>query len=1348
MVPSPRPCRPVVRVAWRAVWALLALVPSCVPAVVGEGGAAGGAEPVVLVGADSLITQSPVGPDAVCAAGGVRLDSGTDDDRDGVLDPEEVDASRVVCAGADGTDGVDGADGAEGADGADAPAAIVSVVRTRAAAAADGCANGGVVIEVGLDRDRDAVLDDDEVDGRHTIVACDGADGAAGGAGSNGGAGTAGASPLLAVAAAGGACPTTGVVVFAGLDQDGDGLLDDGERDPTLTSTVCGGLDGGLGPPGGTIVGRGALLVLDDAGAACATGGVRVRVGVDANGDGALADDEVTGSATRVICAGVAGTTLPAPGGASAPSGTLAGDVTVRGGLDVLLLQDVTRIEGDLVIQASIDPYEARLPNLVRVGSLAVQFDHTRSVDVVLAGLRDVDRDLVIRDDTPSLLVTRQVPPTTFMLGGLQRVGGDVDVGAVFPLALSFDSLIEVGGKLDLVLTGNDSSCALPALRTVGGVVLLEGMPGPVFALPALTSAAGVRFEGDFTVQELRLPVLERLVGGPDFDDVAGFAGFQLVRSGALRTVEAPRLTEATRMLVEANEALTSLALPALARLFAGLTLVGPINGLSLPALVSVGGSIAIDDAPSLTDLSLGPPPAPGEEPALRVAEDFLIDLSPALATLDDVHPGRIGGDVRLSRMAALTSVATFEELRQVRGSILVSSCASLPRCAVEALRALPGVVPVSVSAPLSSSPFRGQTFTGTDCRAPCGAACPSNSACFVDDSGVDACVCRPGFVRDGATGATCVARSTSSAAIGTSTRPAVDCAEVLAVRTPPPTGIVPGVVVQPSAGLAPSTTTCDFATLGGGWTLRSDRLEDALRDTARRYLLVAGSAAWASPVTRQRWSFSSYRAVPGRWTGVSPAGVTSFFCAGDGPAGGWGVGCSSADATLPGSVLPGTTAGPPAGPPTFDAVLATTSVCEGAPAVLGGCLDDAVVLVRAERDAPRPPPDDYCPADRCEDDGSTCRSLAGGLADVALPRPADPAPGALAPFCDGPGFAGLAGRCVLPMFDDVRWGHHRARCAAAGGHLVVPDAALLDVLTHNDPIGLADFDVGVCDEDGIGTVAIGPEPFPPLPVEGAIDACVHVEADGRVVRTPCDRPGATAALCAFGPRQGPATGPRGLAVGPTGARAVGPTSPTLDDAGAGTGMTIEAFVFAPADAPLKVVAAEWGLALAFEREARHVVFQLNEPLARAVFLTTGGEPALVPADRWTHVAATVDYVSDEGVLYIDGVEASRVALGGARTKALRTATIEVGSASAGAATVGVDEVRVWSRVRTSAEIAQAALPAGNERTVPRSRDGLAARWSFDTGGASVVDDSGGGATLRLLGGATLGVPATQLEVP
>jgi OmcA/MtrC family decaheme c-type cytochrome len=153
-----------------------------------------------------------------------------------------------------------------------------------------------------------------------------GAPGTTGPAGANGAAGAAGTNAqtggsTLTVTTpepAGANCASGGTKVQVGLDKNGNGVLDADEV--TATSYVCNG-------NGKTTLVRTSPEI---AGTNCSFGGTKIETGVDANGDGTLQDSEVNASATSYVCNfGPSGTISPStginvtvkPGGVSTTAG-------------------------------------------------------------------------------------------------------------------------------------------------------------------------------------------------------------------------------------------------------------------------------------------------------------------------------------------------------------------------------------------------------------------------------------------------------------------------------------------------------------------------------------------------------------------------------------------------------------------------------------------------------------------------------------------------------------------------------------------------------------------------------------------------------------------------------------------------------------------------------------------------------------------------------------------------------------------------------------------------------------------------------------------------------------------
>ncbi|MBX3189168.1 MAG: hypothetical protein KF819_19250 [Labilithrix sp.] len=113
-------------------------------------------------GKSSIATLAPEPPGPECPAGGTRILTGNDADGDGLLAPKEISASQVVCNAAPSP-------------GANASGPIVSVdVEPKG----KNCAEGGVAVKSGLDKNANAALDADEITDTKWI--CNGAKAAAG----------------------------------------------------------------------------------------------------------------------------------------------------------------------------------------------------------------------------------------------------------------------------------------------------------------------------------------------------------------------------------------------------------------------------------------------------------------------------------------------------------------------------------------------------------------------------------------------------------------------------------------------------------------------------------------------------------------------------------------------------------------------------------------------------------------------------------------------------------------------------------------------------------------------------------------------------------------------------------------------------------------------------------------------------------------------------------------------------------------------------------------------------------------------------------------------------------------
>lgn len=147
------------------------------------------------------LTSLPPGDD--CAAGGVRVQHGTDDNGDGVLQDGEIDTTETLC------------------NGTDAGAALVDISPEPAGT---NCGNGGTHVRTGVDVDDDGALDGGEA--QQDFYICNS---------------TPGVATLFAseTEPPGAHCMLGGVVVRSGDDVDHDGMLD--AEEVTSTSYVCTG---------------------------------------------------------------------------------------------------------------------------------------------------------------------------------------------------------------------------------------------------------------------------------------------------------------------------------------------------------------------------------------------------------------------------------------------------------------------------------------------------------------------------------------------------------------------------------------------------------------------------------------------------------------------------------------------------------------------------------------------------------------------------------------------------------------------------------------------------------------------------------------------------------------------------------------------------------------------------------------------------------------------------------------------------------------------------------------------------------------------------------------------------
>jgi hypothetical protein len=119
-----------------------------------------------LDGLSNLVVASiePAGEN--CTHGGAKVNSGLDDDFNGVLDNTEIDQSEYVCHGAPGQQGETGSKGEtgeQGLSGSDGINGVNSLIVTINEPAGVMCPQGGLRVQTGLDSDNNGLLVDEEI---------------------------------------------------------------------------------------------------------------------------------------------------------------------------------------------------------------------------------------------------------------------------------------------------------------------------------------------------------------------------------------------------------------------------------------------------------------------------------------------------------------------------------------------------------------------------------------------------------------------------------------------------------------------------------------------------------------------------------------------------------------------------------------------------------------------------------------------------------------------------------------------------------------------------------------------------------------------------------------------------------------------------------------------------------------------------------------------------------------------------------------------------------------------------------------------------------------------------------
>ena len=187
----------------------------------------------------------------------MKLEYGIDANTNGTLDINEINAllTKYICNGATGTIGQQGPIGSTGPAGANGNSGNNgvdgknSLVKTTNEASGINCSTGGMKLEYGLDANNNGTLDALEINATLTKFVCNGtvgstgANGSQGGQGQSGSNGTNGLNALIKTSTetAGSNCTNGGTKIEAGLDANGNSILDAVEVNAGQTQYVCNG---------------------------------------------------------------------------------------------------------------------------------------------------------------------------------------------------------------------------------------------------------------------------------------------------------------------------------------------------------------------------------------------------------------------------------------------------------------------------------------------------------------------------------------------------------------------------------------------------------------------------------------------------------------------------------------------------------------------------------------------------------------------------------------------------------------------------------------------------------------------------------------------------------------------------------------------------------------------------------------------------------------------------------------------------------------------------------------------------------------------------------------------------
>jgi hypothetical protein len=264
--------------------------------VIGLYGCGGSDASPNLAIAIAVVNTAPV---SVCPSGGMTIQSGVDANGDQVLDALEASNLQFICNGANGANGVNGVNGA---------VSLSPLISVNPESAGVNCSSGGSQVNVGLDINRNSILDISEITsvsyvchGNSSATGTNGVNGTAGTNGTNGATGAAGSTGATGTAGANGTNGTNGTAGATGTTGTNG-------TNGTTGATGSTGSTGAIGSIGANGLVSLLSIVNEPSGANCAYAGLKVSSGIDTNGNNSLDAGEI--QSTKYVCNGAPASTV------------------------------------------------------------------------------------------------------------------------------------------------------------------------------------------------------------------------------------------------------------------------------------------------------------------------------------------------------------------------------------------------------------------------------------------------------------------------------------------------------------------------------------------------------------------------------------------------------------------------------------------------------------------------------------------------------------------------------------------------------------------------------------------------------------------------------------------------------------------------------------------------------------------------------------------------------------------------------------------------------------------------------------------------------------------------------